>query len=47
MIGINPDADYLLDDQMNRPVCMCLKCKREIYRMGMDVCEYCLEDNDE
>lgn len=47
MIGMNPDADYLLDPQMQKPVCMCLKCKREIYRIGIEICEYCMEGEDE
>lgn len=47
MIGIDPDFDCLFDRQMDRPVCFCLKCKREIYCWGLKICDYCLEDDDD
>ena len=43
MFGYNPDFDYLYDRQQDRPVCLCLRCKREIYRHGIAICDICID----
>ena len=40
MVGVNPDFDYLLDDQQQIPVCFCPVCGNEIYRIG-GICLKC------
>jgi hypothetical protein len=44
MIGYDPDMDYLLDPQQQRPFCMCSSCGREIYRPFQQTCDICLMD---
>lgn len=43
MIGINPDADCLLDPQQARPSGWCPVCKREIISKGHNLCSRCEE----
>lgn len=44
LIGYDPDYDYLLDLQQQRPVCLCVNCGRDIYTRGKDLCEQCEDD---
>ena len=47
MIGYDPDKDYLLDPQQERPVCRCCICGREIYRLLRETCDRCMMDMEE
>ena len=46
-IGIDPDYDYLYDQNQQKPFCMCCICKREIYRPFQETCDRCLFDMEE
>lgn len=47
MCGINPDFDYLFDDQQSRPKGLCVNCGAEIYDNRADLCHRCREyEND-
>ena len=42
-VGIDPDLDYLYDQQQQRPAGWCPICKREIYAEGENLCTKCKE----
>ena len=41
MIGINPDADYLLDPQQATPAGWCPVCGTKIWEDGQELCRRC------
>lgn len=45
MYGVNPDFDYLYDEQQARPSGMCINCGKEIYKRDSDLCARC-EDHE-
>ena len=47
MTGIDPDYDFLLDPQQDRPKYFCCCCGREIYRPFQETCDRCLMDMEE
>ena len=42
-VGIDPDCDFLYDQQQQRPAGWCPVCGREIYADGENLCEKCKE----
>lgn len=42
-VGVNPDFDYLYDPQQAKHYGFCVRCLREIYRPGVDLCDRCRE----
>lgn len=43
LIGIDPDADHLYDEQQRRPVGFCACCLAELYSRRSDLCDRCRE----
>lgn len=43
IIGANPNYDYLLDPQQERPAGFCQICGREVYAEGEELCVECRE----
>lgn len=47
LIGYDPDMDYLLDPQQQKPFGRCCICGREVYSPFRETCDRCQFDMEE